>query len=239
MTAINMVRTGSAVYLATDGAAVQYPSGVMAGYISKQQVAPHLHCAFAVRGEMHLAARFLSDIGRAGFGYDAFKNFCRDGLRDWYKSILRKAQPWYKPASWLPAAAQFDLFVAGWSETTGADSFTCSNIDRSNLGGPAPWDIFDPGTVVMVPGTADMLQTVDESKFEPVADSIRMMNMQRRHFRFFLFGKKHYACGVGGFIELSTVTQEGISSSIIHRWPDNKGERMGGPDWEKTAMLRA
>ena len=54
------------------------------------------------------------------------------------------------------------------------------------------------------------------SAFDVADHGVKLTDAQRRT----------YPDMIGGFMQLARVTREGISSRIIHRWPDEIGKRL-------------
>jgi hypothetical protein len=126
-----------------------------------------------------------------------------------------------------PSAIRFDIVIAGISETSGPDaSLFCSH----DLYAP-PWMIHDvagnsdrsefnriallPSTLEMYPDIRAVLngRTVDD--LDPVEDGIRVAEIQRA--KWIISGG---TTKPGGFLQLATVTTDGMSTRIIHRWAD-------------------
>ena len=124
---------------------------------------------------------------------------------------------------------EMDIIVAGWS-ARGPDSYLLRTLE----GTPTPaWKIIDTGGVLLTPSCDAIFAEVNEKLAGPRApraisdkELIEVAEMQRRYIE---------PCGpqkiptswVGGFLQLTTVTEDEISTRIIHRWPDEIGKPLG------------
>jgi len=59
-------------------------------------------------------------------------------------------------------------------------------------------------------------------KFDPTRDGMRVLEIQRRHLPDWPASVNHHV--VGGFAQLTTITENSIETKIIHRWPDEVGQ---------------
>lgn len=122
--------------------------------------------------------------------------------------------------------ADFDLLMAGWSELRDCgEVYGLSSIARPGL--PA-WTLSKCGPVMLSPCDDAMTERLrpkaarlDLSRNDPLAVALLIMEEQRSVAG--LQGGDEPVHGVGGFAQATTITREGISSRILHRWADPVG----------------
>ena len=223
MTAIAVIKTSSAAYMFTDGAALD-AAGALQFSCSKVLILPHLKLAMAVRGNMHVGLGLMSSIGCR------FGQF--DELRPSIVAVLRELannttlEFWKKQCG--HGADRFDITFAGWSDKNGPECFFVTNVDRGIPSAP-PWTYIPWEGAAALPAdhhVSAILSEVSEETFIPELDGIRLVGAQRKVLEpHGLNGVP--TCIVGSFIQLTTVTKSEISSRIIYRWPNDRiGERL-------------
>jgi hypothetical protein len=124
-----------------------------------------------------------------------------------------------------PFGREAELVIAGWSEAHGP--FVLSR-DVAGL-----WVAQDTGPVMMAPGE----QTIQEEALaampegvagaddmDPARDGLAIVLAQRA-------GQKLVDgnSAVGGFVQLTSITRDGISTRILHSWPEEWREPMVPP----------
>ena len=185
---------------------------------------PHLRAVVSGRGPRlgpMLMADFLNTAGRT---YDEMKRNAGVLVREMVEchgdTILGG-----------PFGSKLEIVVAGWSETTGPDAFVIST--HGDNPAVAPWTVLDCGPVMMTPGDPEIQQTALAAMpagvtcaddMDPARDGLAIV-MAQRAGRVLADGMSV----VGAFVQLTTVTQEGISTRILHSWPEEWGEPMVPP----------
>jgi len=222
MTAINVIRQKAAVHILTDGAAYSEAYDFAFG-ISKIWPLPHLNAAVAVRGPALFAALAAHVIAMSGTTYDEMKN-CAG-------AALREAMPQFGDLGGLCShGPDFEVIVAGWSETQGADSYIVGSHGYHS--GVAPWTVVPLGEVSLLPGDPEIhhefvkvfhLGTSAED-LDPARDGLRIMQIQRGANIKMPNGKS--ALIVGAFAQLTTITPGMITTRIVHRWSDVIGHKI-------------
>ena len=125
-----------------------------------------------------------------------------------------------------PSALKFDIALVGWHQKRGPTGIFISSIDRP--GAPA-FRAVDVNEFI-TPSTDELFKQVSptflRSDFDVERDMVAIAEQQRLIKE--PYGpRKIQSSRVGGFLQLTTVTQDGISSKVIHRWPDKIGKRIG------------
>jgi hypothetical protein len=121
-----------------------------------------------------------------------------------------------------PFGREAEFTIAGWSEAHGPDAFVLSR----NAAGL--WVAQDTGPVMMAPGDQAIQQAAlaampdgvaGAEDMDPARDGLTIVLAQRA-------GQKVVdgMSAVGGFVQLTSVTRDGISTRILHSWPDEWGE---------------
>jgi hypothetical protein len=230
LSAINLIRQDDRVHLVTDGALVETENGLLVSHYAKQSIAVHLNAAVALRGQGALANLVLPYLTNSGASFENFVHFLETGFRAWFEKQLMPHCS--KQRETLKNFEEFDLIIAGYSERP--RSYILSNIERPGL--PA-WTLTDTSDAFFMPADQFLIDRFQPETFDPATEGVALVENQRRSFR---FGEKSKPfCGIGAFIQATTIDATGIHSRIVHRWPDEIGKPIGGLDWNKTAMLAA
>jgi hypothetical protein len=204
MTAVNVVRHADAVYILSDGAGFG-PDGQPLALVSKVFPLPHLNAAITLRGQfpvLFLLASALSTVA-----IDTY-----DELKRLLPMIARQVGAGLGPV--MASAAEFDLIVAGFSETSGADSFGVFSHDRHGL---EPWRVHPFGELSVAPQSEEVQaflcsfpEGMAAKDFRPEVDGLRLLNVQRATAE----GGKI----MGGFAQLTKVTRQAIETRVLERW---------------------
>ena len=222
MTAINVIRQSAVVNIVTDGAMYR-PDGTLESRTQKIFPLAHLNAIIAGRGNPLFASSvgLLASIEASSF--DHLKMLAISLANRTFSDIEK-----FLIAS--SAGSQFDLVIAGWSKVTGPDSYFICNHEHH---GPAvkPWQIVELGPISLLPRSEGIdaelgkifPEGVHPDDFDPVADGLRILEIQRAQ------PIEHHADGfgtqpgVGAFAQLTTITPDVITTRILHRWPDALG----------------
>lgn len=190
MTAINVVVADEAVHVFTDGVAT---AGAERRYLSKVFPIPHLSAVVATRGPsrlLGLAAIMLSD--RASTFDDLVGS-----LRDFRSLCSQMREPWQVDTLLQP----FEIVVAGIGRV-GPAAYIIGNTDR---GGIVPWE------VVQIPFclTTPQIDPADYARLVAADDPIALMPGVVKA------QTAAYPALVGGFVQHTSVTCQGISTKIL------------------------
>lgn len=201
MSVINVLRQHNAVHVLSDGAAYD-GMGKFVYFQSKVLPAPHLNAVIACRG-MKLTIPFVADaLASCAESYDALRSMAGSVSKLFFEQVTRGS-----------AREDIEIVVAGFSEK-GPDSYVVVSHNRSP--GIAPWTVVDTGAAYLSPFSEDVANAL-KSKFpdpnvgcmDAARDGLAIMELQRSQFP-----------RVGGFAQLTTVTEWSITMRVLKRWPD-------------------
>lgn len=210
MSAVNVIRRKrhgreDGLVVLTDGA--WYNSdGVVQAIASKTLVLPHIPAVVAARGPSHLLP-FLFEIACP----------CRD-FEDLLGSIQSNA---YDSSS-----GEYEIIIAGYSQERDRfevyilpvhDRYACEGFPACLLM-PVPGHLIQPA---LDPAIIKQIgwHIPDVDRLDAERDGLRLMECQRADGT----PPEHV---VGGFVQKTVIERQGISSSIIHTWPDQVGRKI-------------
>jgi hypothetical protein len=208
----------------TDGAHLEF-DGRLSCRASKVFAMPHLNAALAVRGGKFMGMILADQIGRTEKTFDEMKS----GILATTEAVEASVRPaWEKQHG--KGVTEFDLFIAGISETTGPDSFLITNHNDYLSMGVTAWTLVDLGRVSLAPSTdvlhANWAAHMHSASFD-IRAAISLMNEQRRTVWPNRAGIDVHT--VGCFAQLTTIQKGDISSRLFHRWDEDViGEPING-----------
>jgi hypothetical protein len=217
MTAISLLRTATAVHFLTDGAVFGAASSAST-HASKVFPIPHLNCAVAARGPT-LAPAIMAQMLGGVATYDEMKEAAPDMLRG---CIALFGHMW---RSAVTTGDECEIFVGGFSETTGADSFALVTHDR--YPGIAAWQVAQLGELALTPADPAITDRFWEralarnteatclADLDPAADGLELLRAQRD---IAVDGPMGHVALAGRFAQLTTVTRGGVHTRILERW---------------------
>lgn len=221
MTAINVIKQSAAVHVLTDGAGYR-ADGALAFRTQKVFPLAHLSAVIATRGAPLFAPIFAYHASVRADGFDNLKNLAAAIAREVEGNALSQAGVVDK---------EFDLIIAGWSETSGPSSYALCNHARHH--GIPPWQVVDLGPISTSPQSEAIKAELDlaypngvtPSEFDPVVDGLRLLEIQRRHPVEHHWEAKglRMQSAIGAFAQLTTITVDAITTRIIRHWPDQIG----------------
>jgi hypothetical protein len=222
VTAINVIKQAHAVHMLTDGASWFFNGG-FGPACCKAWPIPHLRAVISGRGPRlgpMLMADFLNTAGRS---YDEMKSNAGVMARELFAchgaTLIGN-----------PFGQKAEFVIAGWSDANGPDAFVVSRDDAG------AWMTQDTGPVMMAPGDVAAQEAAlaalpagvtGADTMDPARDGLAMVLAQR--------AARILADGlsvVGAFVQLTTVTRDGISTRILERWPEEWGEPTVPPESE-------
>jgi len=223
MSAICAVRDGKHAHLLADGGAFD-ADGRLQFRACKVSQLPHLNAAIAARGmKIHLA---LAEFALAPIAttFDELKAKAAGALK---RMAIENA---VTIAQVTPPgiSSDFEIAVAGISDAGQPDSFLLCSHGRYGI---EPWTLIDLGEFAMLPGTQANVAEIHSQSIERKSGGAidiealgrRVMELQRRdHPQLRPDGRM--IRDIGGFVQLTTVQLDSITTKIIHRWPDKIGE---------------
>lgn len=225
MTACNLFVRDRAAYLLTDWASYR-PDGVVVALKPKVIELPALRMAIMCSGETWETRTPIvkawmersANADAAVRSVPALMSVLRADLADNYR---RRGLPVPSGKEW-PPQAYFDLYVAIWS----AERHRPEGYAISSRGGHSPNSSELPGRVFQIerhtqpPFKGELAPDPYSPEFEPERDGLALLEAQRRYVN-------HY-CGhiVGGAAQMTIVSEEGVSTTILREWPDEIGRRI-------------
>jgi hypothetical protein len=217
VTAINILRTPSAVHICTDG--LTYPGGKPC-LAAKVYAAVHMPLVLATRG---LAlARFLypTMFHQAFASFDELVRGIEDEFPNMHSNFLR-----FVPDPNEMEARNTEVIIAGWSAARRqCECYYIRGGEEQGEGSFPPWTLFELDGVQCGP---PLSKHVDVHPNHIERDMIAVMEAQRCEFPL-----------VGGFCELTSLTQHAVTQRILRRWPDLPSERREA-DGPRTPPARA
>ncbi|MCO5129277.1 MAG: hypothetical protein M9932_01765 [Xanthobacteraceae bacterium] len=213
MSAINTLIQNDRVHLYTDAAAY-LPDGEIQAILPKVRMLPHINAAMAMRGPFLGLAPIAEVLSLAGSFDDLKANIVSvlQNCADQFEHLLGQCS----------LGSDFEVVIAGLSETTGPSAYLVASHDRYG----EPWAIIDLIGFSATPANADVhgrIQNIANGRgvdgLDPVADGLAIMQAQRE-------SRFEDIVGVGGFAQLTTIDANGVHSRIIHRWPDRIGGKV-------------
>jgi hypothetical protein len=186
---------------------------------------PYVNAVIGCRGNQLISLMITN-----GVAAECAKFRTLDGLKNYLVGAVRATFD-AGAASWIklqgPHCLEMDIIVAGWSETRGPDSYLLRTLE----GTPTPaWQIIDTADVLLTPSSDAIFAEVgevlgDQSRDLTDSEIIKVAELQRGYIE--PMGLKQIPTSwVGGFLQVTTITEREISTRIIHRWNDRIGRKI-------------
>jgi hypothetical protein len=208
------------VVMLTDGAEFDPRTGEVIGIAGKAAMLADVPCVLTCLGNSNLAPMIVHFHAGRWSSFDVMKSRIVDDVADTQRRITEGLDGW-------PVSGQ--LFFGGWSE--GSGEFEAWRVacyaDRENdseprliagqLFQPAPPDAALTAAGLMVDG---------ELKISDIDDLVSVMGVMRLqlHAPYGIDVEPFHA--VGGFVQVTALTGDGITSRIVKRWPDIIGQKI-------------
>lgn len=219
MTAINVFRHADRVVMLTDSAFLER-DGRLHSPAPKVYAMPHLSAVMAVRGIRALSMMLADFISPMAQSYDELSETMPGKLRDLWRPVKKK---WEEDSRAGPGGGDFELVVAGISESSGPN---CYALTSTGMNGLRPWERVDLDYAVS-PVDGSMGPECVKDLIHRYADSAAIsLMLAQRNVRTVYGSSELPICTVGGFIQETIVTRQSISTRVIHRWPDVIGEKI-------------
>lgn len=212
MTAIIVYLTREGAHLLTDGGQFG-PDGPPIAFAQKVTIAAHQSAAFVARGPDLYGGLLRVVVGQHQGDFDslagAFPDLCRSAHAEMIRAVSTGTQVLGNPY-------QVDAVLIGWSERRGFQGFEVSSFDdavpawqRNNLASESPLAFCSPAEDTMVQSLLANGLDIWGMDVDPAKDGLSIMRAQRRT-----------TTVVAGFCQITTVTQSGVFSRVLERWPD-------------------
>jgi hypothetical protein len=230
MTAINVIRQNKCVYILSDGVFCDN-SGIICELGPNAFALPQFPAAIAIRGPTHFIPFLMYRLNRECQSFD-----------DLLARIIPMAVEVYLSFPMMLGTfgygnidPDFGLVVAGWSnQRQRFASFVV--VRRSSFGerNTIGWELFELPDVMVAPpltenpGEETWRVPLSAERFCPREDGVKLLKAQRLSKGQFPEQDtiKPRGYGIGGFVQLTTITQSGVAMEILHRWSDRIGEKI-------------
>jgi hypothetical protein len=198
VTAIIVVRTRSVVHIATDG---QSYRGEVKDYLApKIYVAAHMPLLLATSGRGEARWLFSTMFHQAFAGFDELVDGIEGEFPNMHSNFLR-----FTPDPDAPAARDVELIIGGWSAARRqCEAYFIRAGEEQGEQACPPWKLIECDGFGYRPPISKHVE-VDPNHIE--RDMIALMEAQRREFPL-----------VGGFCELTSLTQHAVTQRILRRW---------------------
>lgn len=222
MSLLNVIRQWDRAHIITDGAVFDENTRIVA-FMPKVHCLPQLNAAVGFRGDAMISQHLASMFQMASGKYKTFEGLRRSIVKD-TRDLLNAL---IKNAHVAPNhdALEMEIAVAGWSEWSGAETFYFHTGNSPE----GPWKIITGHDLRCSPSTPKIADQIFEhlNVSRPLMPEaiISAAEIQRWHME--PMGPKQLLTSwVGGFLQVTTVTRDEITTKVIHRWPDQIGERI-------------
>lgn len=209
------------VVVLTDGASYD-SDGVVVGLVNKVAAFPHLNAALTANGPAFFLALLAARI------HDAFTSFDElvAGIVDRVRQSVRADKSFFDQVG----GTRFVLYVAGISESRGPEAWMLASEDGDGF---RAWHLEPLGQGIIKPASSDFMadlheipgMTTDPDEFDPATHGLMIMEEQRRR-PWEIVGAGQNRHIIGGFVQFTAVSREGIEARILQRWPDRIGEKI-------------
>ena len=221
MTAITVIRQFNAVHVLSD-TGVFDEHGRLVAFTNKVWPMPHKNAVICIRGLAPIAAAIAEIVFRVGCAsYDDMRSNVRRELR----SNFEAQAALFRSKGLVWGELKFDVIIAGYSESVGPHCYAFFSYDMASV--CLAWDEVLLGPIAPLPSTDEMMARLNLPDVDTLSierDGLRIANEQRKVAMPFDVGAP--GCGLGGALQLTTITTHMITQRIIHRWPDKIGERI-------------
>jgi hypothetical protein len=233
MTAINVVRQRQAVHIISDGVFCDN-HGIVCEIGPNAFALPHLPAALAIRGASHFMPFLAHRLSRECRSFDDVLTKIVRTAREVHMSFPMA----FGNLGFGSVEPDFDLVAVGWSQSRAAPtSYLVSSHDRVVARGlsSSAWQLIELPDVLIAPPIAEneiaasgWAVPYSTDTFRPDIDGLALLKVQRLSRRVMepRFGARGYVYVVGGFVQLTSVSSDGVNSQILHRWPDELGRRI-------------
>jgi len=233
MTAINVIRQRQAVHIISDGAFCD-ATGIICEIGPNAFALPHLPAAMAIRGSSHFMPFLVHRLSRECRSFDDMLTRIVPAALEVHASFPMA----FGTLGYGSIEPDFDLVAVGWSKNRGAPaSYLVSSHDRAVAPGLAAqaWQMTELPEVLIAPPIAEkQISAVgwkvpySAESFRPEIDGLALLKTQRLSLRELeaRSGMRGYVYVVGGFVQLTSVSSRGVSSDVLHWWPDKIGRRI-------------
>jgi hypothetical protein len=213
MTACNIFIAPHEARIFTDGAWLR-EDGALDHCRPKVLLVPHLHAVITTQGGSDLPALIGPHFERL------FATF--DDMVAGASAFMREPPEALRPYLSMPVFARQRVALVGYSEEAGRmRGFYLQSMEEAGL--PA-WEVAPVDQWVSPPAPAS------EARLHPngglISPSLAVEMMEEQRGFVWDIGNGTEVPSVGGFCQMTVVTQDEITTGILWRWPDRIGEKL-------------
>lgn len=231
MTAINTIRQRQAVHIISDGAFFN-KDGILLEIGPNAFPLPHFPAALAIRGATHLMPFLIHRICRDCVSFDELLLKIVSMVLEVHMSFPMMLGT----VGFGTVAPDFDLVVAGWSASRSKpESYvvTSQRPDRQTHVENG-YGLVDLPDVLIVPSVNELqieaagwIPPKSAEAFRPEHDGLKLLQAQRLAPKFPSKEPGINRAAVGGFAQLTSISQRKVQIEILHRWSDQVGRKVG------------
>lgn len=239
MSVVVMAKGTDGIAVASDG--ITYDDkGIVRGITSKIEPLIHLNCLIAQVGAGGLSLALRQVMGHKYRSFDEMLLGIADDLRFATDCMVQWTLFGRTPDSTVAIAGYsddrqaFELYrISNWKKKVAGSS----EVDEFAAYSLVPVENFWTNVVPRDEYVDRFRLNADEMQKSPSMLAARWVAACRPDSRGPDPEKGPPAFGCGGFIELASLTHDGFSSQIVHRWPDEVGKLIDGslgeliPEW--------
>jgi hypothetical protein len=226
MTAANLVVAERAAYLLTDSATYA-TDGAVLDLRPKVIASPELRIAIAGNGETWDTKEFITrcwmGLQPSSDGAIAALPQLVGILKADLEAYYRRHQTPMRPASEWPPPHVFHLFATVWSqERQRPEGYAISSRGAAFYPHSAVLSgcVYQMKRHIQPPFAGPLSQDPYSEQFDPERDGLALIEAQRRWVD---ADGRHI---VGGTAQLTTVSEVGVTTTVLREWPDEIGRRI-------------
>jgi hypothetical protein len=215
MTAVNALLYSDLAVILSDGAGTDLSNGRLATVTSKMIIFPQMNAAAIVRGPLFVRPCLDGLVNALVNKFDDVPTGLPEKLKDAWQTVAPMLE-----AQHGPGAAEFELYIVGF-DTNGARMFAIASTEKNAAHGLPAWRAVPFGICIAPDDDGVLMRTFGRDLQTAYSDekAVALMDAQRALPR--------DRCDVGCFIQRTVVSLSGISTKIIHRWPEDQiGQRL-------------
>lgn len=259
MSALAIIRGDTAVVIASDGAGYDGATGELRAIVSKVAMMPECQCIFAGRGLGGATAAMENALRQLAARGARLVTF--DDVLEVFPTLAAHLHAEAEATADVPTT-HFSFMLGGYSArnerletyTVRTRAFVAPDANGRMVERP-PFDLIALPSVHLAPspniesaaavGIQRPQEMTDEYAFEATSYAARAVaacRLDRETDPMEGAAGIHF---VGGFLQVTTLTETGVISEIVHRWPDTVGQPLDPkngallPDYLKHEIQQA
>lgn len=213
MTAIICIRKPNSVDVITDGACTDAVTGVLRMVASKVGLLATAPAILAGRGNHSLVHAITGSCAGSGWSFDEMIQHIPPLARKFSAVLPPDLNDEIKLAGFSASQDRFMVLLMPCSDHLaqfGMKAFELTEQREPFTAAPKPSLKAEAEVGFTFPGHFD--------DFDPETHGRKLLEAMRR--------TPEFTHSIGGVVQVSTVTRDGVSSKVVHCWPDKIGERI-------------